>query len=347
MKQNLAAVPSLSIEKEQARRAEIVARDAGTFIDNVRQVKDSVPRVMSLVIKATDEMIASLFQAAEEMGGASWQIEDACCHVMLRRAHLRKQAGEPLDFAARDIKEVVEAVAAKLGCHWNSVYQGAKRYQTFLASDAPKEVLACQNLLPRKRYYDEALRSDDPRYAIVEMAREKEKNAFFNTGRARAFVEKLNTEVIETEIVLPPELQQQEYEDRRDKIEHVLQVIAADFLAEPCPPALADIFKVWQHKMRFEKRRSPEKENRRVLAAIRADCNVVDDIALATLLSVREVRAILVRLESAGLIDREKRGGQTEVSRGDREDFYTLKGEVTGEAYIAPRAVSRYQPTTA
>lgn len=333
------------VQKEEARRAEILAHDVGNFIDNVRQVKESIPRALSLVLRATGEQIVGLFHAAEDMEGASWQLQSACCHTLLKRAHLRKQSGEPLDFGADDIGALTDAVAKELGCEPRQVRQNAQLYREFLAPDAPKEVVGSHQTLNCRTYFDEALRSDDPRFAITEMAREKEKNPFFTTGKARSFVEKLNTEVIETEIVLPPELQQQAYEDRLEKIDHVLKTIDEDFLAEPCDPALADIFNVWKHKMRFEKRRNPEKENRRVLAAIRADCNVVDDIALATLLSVREVKSILGRLFAANLIDKEKRGGQTDVSRGDREDFYTLKGEVTGEAYIAPRSVSRYQPT--
>lgn len=296
------------------------------YLNHLDEVEEVIYREIP---DAEDEALVGIYEGAKRAETFGWRVRAACCFEAMKRRFRLKGGRGNVDMNEEGARAYAEAVGKEFGCGVDRVYEDTRLYRTFLAPDVPKPVREARTTLLEKTYYLEAERSEDPHFVIVEMAKEKQRNHFFNSGRARSFVAKLDTEVIETDVVLPPEMQQKIYEDRAEWIAAKIEIVAT-WAGDAPTPELKARARRWLSELRWEKTRSPEKENRRVLSAIRLNLRNVPDIADQAGISERETRTILARLLAADLVQCRVKGGETEVSRGSRQEYWALKGETLG-----------------
>jgi hypothetical protein len=279
-----------------------------SYLNRLDEFQDTV---ISLLPFASDEEIAEIRLRGFALGHAGWRVVCACDAETIGRAMALKGGRGKKDTEGQGKLSAAKERGKQGGYTDKNARRNAQLFNTF------KTVLIDQHsLLDEKGFYEQALRTPQPRKTIKKFEKEKESNPNFSVTDAARLAKLLREG--RKQVVIP---------DRPDYIDPGFKQLLLDLDASlsafynRCQrPEFKIRIASWKRAVRFELGRTPQRDYEAVRAEVDKLCCTVEEIAEEVYLSNKEIIKLCEMI-----VDKEKEtyefrpvGVNTEMARGGR-----------------------------
>lgn len=288
-----------------------VNAELGSLFSYLNRLDEFQETVLELIPVATDEQLLQTKERGEALGHAGWKIVAACNSEIKKRTAKLKGGRGNTDEAQEGRVAVMKDRAVKIEKSDAQVYRDAQIFDTF------KTILTDQNsLLKEKGYYEQALRTPQPKQTIKIFEREKINNASFSVNDAKRLAATIRDQ--RDPVVVPAV---------KDYVEPNLKAFLLELenslqsFSNRCPRVeFKSRIDGWIRATRFERGRTPQSDYESVRRQVDNGACTAEEVMEEVYLAEREIKTIFSRMIELEPHIYEWRpiGAHTEMARGSR-----------------------------
>lgn len=264
-------------------KPEIVSEQFGSLMNYLNRLEEFQETVIALLPFASDQEVDEVRLRGIAMGATGWRIVCACDAVAIGRAVALKGGRGKVDTAGEGKSSAAKERAQIGGYQERQAKRNAQIFNTFKT-----HVIDHTSLLDDKGYFEQALRTPQPRKTIKKFEKEKQNNPNFTVSEAAKLAKLLREN---RKLVTIP--------DDPDYINSNLKAFLLELDASlasfynRCPreefkPRIA----AWRRATRFELARTPQKDYEAVRTEVDKLASTVEEIAEEVYLSHDEIKKI-------------------------------------------------------
>jgi hypothetical protein len=262
---------------------EVVSEQFGSLMNYLNRLEEFQETVISLLPFASDVEVDEVRLRGMAMGATGWRIVCACDAVAISRAIALKGGRGKVDTAGEGKLSAAKERGRLGGYDAKQAWRNAQIFNTF------KTTLIDQtSLLDDKGYFEQALRTPQPRKTIKKFEKEKQNNPNFTVSDAAKLAKLIRENRKQVTIPDDPDYINPNLKAFLLELDASLASFYTRCPREEFKPRIA----AWRRATRFELARTPQKDYEAVRSEVDKLASTVEEIAEEVYLSHSEIKTI-------------------------------------------------------